>query len=724
MVRASRLQTLALTDSSPFTDAGREAYRMDGSESTNRMWKEIQNRFGRTDSVSATTHGSIAYRAEIDGLRAVAVSSVILFHAHFHLFGLELFKGGYVGVDIFFVISGYLITRIIFYELERDAFSLAYFYERRARRILPALLLLIAVTVVVGLLVMPPKPFSDLARSIFAVIFFVANIYFYIREDYFAEPSDLTPLLHTWSLSVEEQFYLLFPLLLVLVWKFARWALIPLLITGTVTSLLLAIYTDRHDPSAAFYLFHNRAWEILAGCLLARLEHKHNPSWAVGIAAVLPAVGFGLIGISICLLGFQETSIGWNTGLAVLGTALIIRFGNGGDPLSRLLARGPIVGLGLISYSLYLWHQPVFAFARFFMLNAPDNTTFLVLILICLCLAYLSWRFVELQFRRRNAVSVQKLALAITGSIAVILISAGLSEFTAGFPQRFTSDQLRLLDQKPERGTASVNGRDCRRQSIEDACIIGRPQVDPTFAVIGDSHAETLTGPLGDLFNEMSLAAYVYTYPACPFIVGVEPVGKKVACAEFEEQVIEALRTHRITSVIVNDRSTAYISGTGFDNGEGGVETGAIVAVRPVGFSGSEADRMLGSAASLRWTLLRLLGMGISVYYVLPVPEVGWHVPRTLVKLIAQNKLPLTTSFPTYLRRNRIVLDIARDLEGRQGFVPIYPHQILCSSDTARCYTHGANTVFYTDTDHLSRDGAEKLAATIASEIKRRRAEP
>jgi peptidoglycan/LPS O-acetylase OafA/YrhL len=163
------------------------------------MFRELLYRFGGTGSVAAKPHGDMAYRPEIDGLRALAVFPVIFFHAHMKFFGVELFKGGYVGVDIFFVISGYLIAGIIFDELERDSFSLARFYERRARRILPALLLVTAASVAVGLLVMTPEPFVEFSRSIFAVIFFVANIFFYMRDNYFAEPSELTPLLHTWS---------------------------------------------------------------------------------------------------------------------------------------------------------------------------------------------------------------------------------------------------------------------------------------------------------------------------------------------------------------------------------------------------------------------------------------------------------------------------------------------------------------------------------------------
>jgi peptidoglycan/LPS O-acetylase OafA/YrhL len=688
------------------------------------MFRELPDRPRQSGSATTKPHVGLVYRPEIDGLRALAVVPVIFFHAHMKFFGVELFRGGYVGVDIFFVISGYLIAGIIFDELERDSFSLARFYERRARRILPALLLVTAASVVGGLLVMTPEPFLEFSRSVFAVIFFVANVFFYQRDNYFAEPSELTPLLHTWSLSVEEQFYLLFPLLMMLIWKFARSALTPFLIAGTVASLWLAVHADQSDPSAAFYLFHNRAWELLTGCLLARMKHRRDPAWVNAVAAAWPPVGVGLIGASICLFGSQETSIGWNTGLAVIGTALIVRFGSGGDPTSRLLAKRPLAGLGLISYSLYLWHQPVFAFARLYPVNAPGNTIFLALILVCLGLAYLSWRFVELPFRRRGAITRRKLAVAVTGMSAMLLGSAALSEFTGGFPQRFAADQLTLLALKPQRGTAIVDGRGCRRQSIDDACIIGRPQTDPTFAVLGDSHAETLTGPLGDMLNDMSLAAYVYTYPACPFIAGIETVGQKTPCAEFEESVFAALRARHITSVIINDRSTAYISGTTFDNGEGGVEPGLPTVIRPVGFTGSEAERVGSSAAALRRTLLRLLETGITVYYVLPVPEVGWHVPRTLVKLIAQHRLPLTTSLSVYLQRNRIVLEVVRELQDNKRFVPIYPYQILCSDVTARCYTHDTRTVFYTDTDHLSREGAEKLIPVIASEIKRHRSEP
>ncbi|MGX4803487.1 acyltransferase family protein [Bradyrhizobium guangdongense] len=671
----------------------------------------------------ADTHANIAYRPEIDGLRALAVFSVIFFHAHLKFYGFEPFVGGYLGVDIFFVISGYLIGGIIFDGLGSHSFSLARFYERRARRILPALLLVIMASITIGLLVMTPEPLTDFGRSIIAVIFFVANDYFYFREDYFAESSDTTPLLHTWSLSVEEQFYLLFPLIAMAIWKRAPRFLTPLLIFAIAISFCSAIYNNRSDPSAAFYFFHNRAWELLTGCLLARLERRDNAIYIESAATLLPAVGIALVAIAVCLVKVHETSVSWNTALAVCGSALIIRFGRGCDPVSRFLATRPMVGMGLISYSLYLWHQPVFSFARFYLVNAPDTPTMLGLVSSCILLSYLSWRFVELPFRHRETISLSMLVRCLSSASAVLLIFVGFNEFTGGIPRRFPADQLTLLALKPERATAVIDGRNCRRQSIEDACIIGRADSEPTFAVLGDSHAETLTGPLSDAMKDLSLAAFVYTYPGCPFIAGVELSESKTPCAAFEESVFMALRSHHIMNVIINDRSNAYIAGTTFDNGEGGVEPGPLAAIRPVGFKGTDAERATASATALRTTLVRLLEMGVTVYYVLPVPEVGWHVPRTLVKLISQNRLPLTTSLPKYWERNRRVQQIVQGLEGTPRFVPIYPDKVFCSRETGRCYTHSKDAVFYTDTDHLSREGAERLVSVIVSEIKRRLSE-
>lgn len=287
--------------------------------------------------------------------------------------------------------------------------------------------------------------------------------------------------------------------------------------------------------------------------------------------------------------------------------------------------------------------------------------TYLTLTAISLALAYLSWSFVELPFRNRNSISVKQLTISVATASAVVLLCTISSEVTGGFPHRFSNDQLALLGVETHRGTAIVNGRDCRRQSISDACIIGLENAKPTFAVLGDSHAETLTGPLSDLLRSLSLSAYVYTYPACGFITGVETIAEQALCKDFEEKAIVAIRSQGISSIIINDRINAYILGAPFDNDEGGVEPGSISKIRPIGFHGTEAERITASAAALKRTLLSFLNSNIKIYYILPVPEVGWHVPRTIVKLIAQHRLPLTTSLNKYLERNWMI-DVAKEL--------------------------------------------------------------
>lgn len=618
-----------------------------------------------------------------------------------------MLKGGYFGVDVFFVISGYLISRFIFNELESGTFSLAKFYERRARRILPALFLVLAVSSLFGLLTLTPRPLSEFSESVLAAIGFVANIFFWLRTDYFQEPGELTPLLHTWSLSVEEQFYVLFPLMLIAISRYLKRFMAPLLLLGTAAAFILAYLEHSRNPSAAFYLFQYRAWEPLVGAVVALLE-PFKSRFPQRAAAFIPSLGLGMIVYSITFLDGPIAIV------AVAGTALVLLF-EGRDLASRLLAAGPLTSIGLISYSLYLWHQPVFVFARSYLVNAPTAPVYVLLIVVCIILSAISWRFVEQPCRKQSFAT--KRFLVSAGTFAVLLIgTATPSVLTNGWPQRYTAEQLALLAADPARGVAVVEGRNCRRTSVDDACIIGLKDAQPTFAVLGDSHAEALTGPLGDLFRTNSVSAYVYTYPACPFIADVGELGTTSPCPRYEEDVIRALREHRITSVIINDRSTAYIVGTRFNNGEGGVEPGTPFPFAPTGFKGSDPERIASMTTALQTTLLRLLEMGIKIYYVLPVPEVGWHVPRTIVKLTARHMLPLTTSLPRYFERNKIVLDLARDLSiHHKDFVPIYPHKTFCD-ETARCHTHDS-TIFYSDTDHLSREGAKLLVKAIAGSL-------
>ena len=331
------------------------------------------------------------YRPEIDGLRAVAVLPVIAFHA-----GLEVFSGGFVGVDVFFVISGYLITTILLSDLEKGQFSLLGFYDRRARRILPALFTVIAVSIPFGWMWMTPLAFKDFGQSIAAVVLFASNFLFWWETDYFAAEAELKPLLHTWSLAIEEQFYLFFPLLLALFWKVGVRRIMMLIVVLALVSLTFSEWAWRTAPAANFYLPFSRVWELFAGAICAFLLWRAPPHPQPLLA------GLGLAGIVLAIFVFDaETPFpSLYALLPVGGTALIILY-SATTPVARLLSARVLVGVGLISYSAYLWHQPLFAFARIRSVHEPSLALMAGLSIAALGLAWLTWRFVEQPFRGR-----------------------------------------------------------------------------------------------------------------------------------------------------------------------------------------------------------------------------------------------------------------------------------------------------------------------------------
>ncbi|MEH6568444.1 MAG: acyltransferase, partial [Halioglobus sp.] len=300
----------------------------------------------------------LAYRPEIDGLRAIAVLAVVLYHAEFAIFGGDPFTGGYIGVDVFFVISGYLITSIIVREIKRESFSFQRFYERRARRILPALFTVMAATLPFAWLYLLPKAMKEYAGSLLSSLFFGSNIWFWREDSYTAEPSALKPLLHTWSLSVEEQFYVLFPVFLLLVWRFAKQHALSILLLGFVICLQIAQIGSAQTPEAAFFLLPFRGWELLAGSILALLELQRGRAPGGFAAWSMPAVGLGLIFLSVLVFDEQTQHPSYVTLVPVIGSMLIIWFSDPGSSFTRILGGRIFVGLGLISYSFYLWHFP------------------------------------------------------------------------------------------------------------------------------------------------------------------------------------------------------------------------------------------------------------------------------------------------------------------------------------------------------------------------------
>lgn len=356
------------------------------------------------------------YRKEIDGLRAIAVLPVMFFHA-----GFNGFSGGFLGVDIFFVISGYLITSIILKQKEAGTFSLATFYERRIRRIFPALFFILLVCLPFAWLWLLPHELKDFGQSLMAVSIFVSNIFFWQESDYFAADAEMIPLLHTWSLAVEEQYYLLFPLLIIILWpifkgKANKLSVFFLLVA--IASLAFSEWAWRHYPEANFYLLPSRAWELLAGVLAALYLFQRKPEGNQAISLL----GLAMILGSIFFLSNKLPFPSLYTLIPVTGTVLIILFASHATWVGKLLSTPALVGIGLISYSAYLWHQPIFVFARLQSFQELPAWQFLVLIVLTLILAFLSWKFIEQPFRnRQNFTQRQIFSMGILISIGMIL---------------------------------------------------------------------------------------------------------------------------------------------------------------------------------------------------------------------------------------------------------------------------------------------------------------
>ena len=348
---------------------------------------------------------NLTYRPEIDGLRAIAVFAVILYHAQINIFGHQPFKGGFIGVDIFFVISGYLITSIILKELvTTGSFSFKNFYERRVRRILPPLFFVILASLPLAWIYLLPTAFVEFSKSILYSLGFSSNFYFHFSgQQYGAESGLLKPFLHTWSLSVEEQFYIIFPTVLVITFKYFRKYLIHILIFVFIISLGFAEWNSRNYPSISFYFLHTRIWELLAGSLLAYFEIKkgrreNNKKFNF----ILPLVGIFLIGYSILFFNDNIFHPSIYTLSPIIGTCLVIWFSNKEEIVTTILSSKLFVSLGLISYSLYLWHYPIFAFNRITFLTGDNIFLELLLILMVFILSIVSYYLIEKPFRNRK----------------------------------------------------------------------------------------------------------------------------------------------------------------------------------------------------------------------------------------------------------------------------------------------------------------------------------
>ncbi|WP_306006990.1 acyltransferase family protein [Aquicoccus porphyridii] len=664
-----------------------------------------------------------AYRSDIDGLRAIAILGVVIDHA-----GLGLLPGGFAGVDVFFVISGYLIGGHIFEDLANGQFTFGGFYKRRLRRIYPALVTVLLVTMIAGWFVMMPHDYRYMGGAAFTALLSLSNIWFFQTIDYFHPEALSDPLIHTWSLGVEEQFYLLVPLLLVLLWRRSPAMILTCLVALVGLSLGLALATSAEYRMQAFYLLHTRAWELFAGVLVAYLALRgHRLPGAA--RAPLAALGLALIVGGMTLTPLAAPWPGPWTLPAVLGTVLILAAGREDLAISRLLSLAPMRFVGLISYSLYLWHQPVFSLLK----QAgrwPDTLAGLVVVLAGLtALSALSWRVIEQPFRRGARLALPRKA-ALGGMAAALCVIVIGGHMTRGYPARLPGHVQAVLAWSdsiaPSYRRCIFTRDEIATTDLDDGCTFGADP-EPGVLLWGDSHAARLAEPLGNALGQHGHGLRQMTLSSCLPVAGLINTGQTRAtqCPAFNARVLDWLdRAPGISHVVLFATWNSYIfDWSGPDMFGHSMPDGFYAIPTDTPEPATPEARHAAFARALAQTLTRAAGADRQITIVLALPRPDTPVPRHFARQLWNGTpLPDTQGFPRALADRPG--DQARALFARAlaesglpaGRVRIVdPAESFCTDETCGLVRDGA--LLYSDGNHPSLPGIDLMLPPIVASI-------
>lgn len=645
----------------------------------------------------------IKYRPDIDGLRALAVLPVVFFHA-----GFEFFSGGFVGVDVFFVISGFLITSILYSEISGGRFSLVQFYERRVRRIMPALLVVLAFTLFTGYFLLLPEEFSYLGESTLATLLFIANIFFWSETGYFAIEAKSTPLLHMWSLGVEEQFYLFFPLLLAFVHRFrAKLNLVVVLWLGFFISLALSVFLVYLKPSFTFYNLPTRAWELLAGSLLAiHLANKQSEVRSKHANNIIGSVGLALIIGTVLLLDEKQVFPGALAVPPVLGACLIIYAGASQKQwVGQLLSSSPLVWVGLISYSLYLWHWPITVFIEFLI---DEAWTPYLIVTVSILFAWGSYIFVETPFRQRR-IGKDRAALFITtlGFTSPVIVAAIIIIHHAGLSNRLPEVVVKIADGN----TYLHSERHCHFLSLEqiengDACLFGQADKAPTFALLGDSHADALRPALETAALNLGISGLHMTRPGCRPLLGVKETGSAECVVVTEKFLNQIIKTKSVETIFLAGFWELPFTGFSYKNNNNFI----------VDETNSEFDVRNNPTVYLRGlgkTIDLLIKNGKKVVFVEDVPHPRINVKNYLARKVLFGLTPSKLYFEQNLEPQYLVKNAMGELLDQVDYLELAT--TLCDGQYCKYYDNG---LLYRDGDHLSVEGSKLVAPVFESVLR------
>lgn len=673
---------------------------------------------------------NIKYRPEIDGLRAIAVVGVILYHAQIQIFGYQHFEGGFIGVDIFFVISGYLISSIILQELVTTGnFSFKYFYERRIRRILPALLFVMLVSLPFAWMYLLPNSFIDYSKSILYSLGFSSNLYFwYFGQEYGAEIGLLKPFLHTWSLSVEEQYYILFPIFLLLAFKYFKKYLLMFLVLVFIISLLIANWGSESYPAFNFYILLTRGWELLAGSILAYFEiirgwRQSKKHYMLNL--ILPSIGLVLIGHSFLFFNDKMFHPSFYTLSPIVGVCIIIWFSHKGELITNILSSKLFVGIGLISYSLYLWHYPIFAFARISQFTEGDILKKLFLGIVILLLSIISYFLIERAARNKKNKFKFVLCYILFFSFALITVNSIIIS-KKGFKDRLPEFLQKSLSEQPP-WTLLKNSENKECFNLKEGCVFNSLSNKSVF-IIGDSHTASISFNLKGRITKKDYSFILPPFSTCLYFPGFDLVSLKTNKIDENcnkknfSQLEKTLKELNNSIIIFGGRFPVHLENSYFDNKEGGLEAREWPAKY---ITTSVFDTIQSSFKNS----VNELSQTNKIILIYPIPEVGWKVPNKIFKiwLNKKNKFSnnfkleknITTSYLVYKERTKSSFKLLDSIQGNNIY-RVYPHTLFCDTLIKdRCVTHDDKNIFYRDQDHPSSKGAEMINDLIMKEIEK-----
>lgn len=650
-----------------------------------------------------------AHRREIDGLRAIAVLAVVLYH-----FTIPGFDGGFVGVDIFFVLSGFLIGDILWREVTaRGTISLMNFYARRIRRLAPAFCVMAVITFAAAYWLLLPYEFREFGKTLIASTIYLSNVQFYRQAGYFDSGAEDKILLHTWSLSVEEQFYIFLPLLLLMLAGNRTWLLRSLVLIFLV-SLGLNIAVTPFSHTATFYLFPFRAWELLAGVLLAvyrsfRTEGDRHAAW-------ISWIGLALLGASIVFTQPGPAFPGVQAVFPVLGTVLILFNGRHDNLVNRALSVSPMVGIGLISYSLYLWHWPVLTLSRYYTDGPVTPTETLGGLALAFALAYASWRFVEQPVRLGVTFGPTVLYSGAAAASVVLLAFGGLAYVRDGLPDRFSPAVRAHINASADflQDWSRCYTSDSGPLAGIEVCPLG-PDGPPSFLVWGDSHVRAFAEGLALAAREHKRPGLLIWRAGCPPVFGIEKDESAATrqenadCATANKRIRQAIPQMKgIEKLLLIGRWSYYSEGRGV-----GIDASNTILIRPAPDAGySQTDQTSVFDRAVRTTIAELSESVGKIFVLRQVPEIPTYDSRVAARRLAHNHLTPDEAGKTLFTVSRAQVEARaavseapfREL-ARQGKINwLESWNEFCSADSCGAMQDGR--ALYFDNNHITNQTA------------------